>query len=328
MKHASTQTTSLDLLDAMVKIRTVEETIAARYNEGKMRCPTHLSIGQEAVSAGVGLALRSDDLAVSTHRAHGHYLGKGGNLPRMIAEIYGKESGCSGGLGGSMHLIDRSVGFMGSTAIVGNTIPVGVGLGLSLKLQKGDQVACIFLGDGAVEEGAFYESANFAVLKKLPVLFVCENNLYSVYSPLRVRQPENRRIFELVRAIGLMAEHYDGNDMDLVYQTCSDALAKIRAGEGPVFLEYSTYRWREHCGPNFDNDIGYRTEEEYLEWKARDPILLGAQNLKNKGLLTDEGLATIQQKWQRAADEAFLFAEKSDFPDASILAGLEYAGGK
>lgn len=308
----------------MIKIRTVEETIAARYPEGKMRCPTHLSIGQEAVSAGVGVALLGDDLAVSTHRAHGHYLGKGGDIPRMIAEIYGKRTGCSAGLGGSMHLIDTAVGFMGSTAIVGNTIPIGVGLGLSIQLKKTNQIACVFLGDGAIEEGAFYEAANFAVLRNLPVLFICENNLYSVYSPLRVRQPENRKIHEMVSGIGLSTEHYDGNDADLVFETATNALAKIRSGSGPRFLEYSTYRWREHCGPNFDNDIGYRTEEEYLTWREKDPLKVCIERLKSRGVLTNEELTTMQKKWQGIVDQAFEFAEESDFPDFADLENFQY----
>ena len=263
---------SLALYRSMLLVRLAEEEIAARYHEGKMRCPTHLSIGQEAVAAATGAALRNTDLAVSTHRAHAHYLGKGGELKSMIAEIYGKSAGCSKGRGGSMHLVDLRVGFMGSTAIVGNSIPVGVGLGLSLQLQKKDDIAVVFLGDAAVEEGVFYESANFAVLKKLPVLFICENNLYSVYSPLAVRQPEGRVIHKMVQALGMPGADGDGNDVLECYAKISESVKRIRQGEGPEFLEFYTYRWREHCGPNYDNDIGYRTEAEFLEWKAKDPL--------------------------------------------------------
>ena len=171
---------AVEILKRMKTIRLVEETIAEKYNEWNMRCPTHLCTGQEAVAAACGLALRKDDYAVGGHRAHGHYIGKGGDLNKMIAEIYGKSSGCSSGKGGSMHLIDQSVGFMGCTGIVGGTIPVGVGLGLAVQLQASDQLSCIFFGDGATEEGVFYESINFALLRSLPVLFICENNFYSV----------------------------------------------------------------------------------------------------------------------------------------------------
>jgi len=305
------------LLFRMKRIRHVEEEIARRYGEEKMRCPTHLSIGQEAVAAGVGLALRRDDFAVSTHRAHAHYLGKGGDLRAMIAEIYGKATGCSRGRGGSMHLIDLAVGFEGSTAIVASSIPVGVGLALSAQLHGTDQLCCIFLGDGAVEEGVFYESANFAAVRRLPVLFLCENNLYSVYSPLSVRQPEGRKIHDMVGAIGLETAHGDGNDADEVYCTVAEAIRGIREGGGPRFLEFSTYRWREHCGPNYDNDIGYRTEEEFIEWKARDPIPRYERRLLAAALLSQSEVAAMQLTIEREVEDAFAFADASPFPDPS-----------
>ena len=163
-----------DLLYQMLRIRLIEEAIAERYPEQKMRTPTHLSIGQEAVPAAISQCLNKTDYAVSTHRGHAHYFGKGGDLNAMIAELHGKVTGCSRGRGGSMHLIDESVGFMGSTAIVGNTIPIGIGLGLSAKLDAKGQISCIFLGDGAIEEGVFFESLNIAVVQKLPVMFICE----------------------------------------------------------------------------------------------------------------------------------------------------------
>ena len=304
-----------DIYYRMKKIRMVEETIAAKYSEWKMRCPTHLSIGQESVAAVAGSLLNHDDFAVSTHRSHAHYLGKGGDLKRMVAEIYGKSTGCCGGKGGSMHLIDTSVGFMGSTAIVANSIPVGVGLGLSIKLHGTKQTSCVFLGDAAVEEGAFYESVNFAVLKKLPILFVCENNLYSVYSPLSVRQPEGRKIHEMVRAIGITSECGDGNNPFEVFTMLKKSIENIRQGSGPVFLEFSTYRWREHCGPGFDNKIGYRTEEEFLSWKAKDPIVFFENSLKEKKQIMDNDIKTIEKKIQSELIKAFEFAESSPFPE-------------
>lgn len=306
---------TIEILRKMKLIRAVEEAIAARYKEWKMRCPTHLCTGQEAISAAAGTALRKDDFVVSTHRAHGHYLAKGGDLNKMIAEIYGKASGCSSGKGGSMHLIDLSVNFMGSTAIVGGTIPVGVGLGLSIALRGSDQVSCVFFGDAAVEEGVFYESVNFAVLKKLPVLFICENNLYSVYSPLGVRQPKGRSITEMVRAIGCPSEEADGNDATEVYQKIDLALEAVRRQEHPYFLEFSTYRWREHCGPNFDNDIGYRTEEEYLFWRKKDPICLLESSLLEQSLLSRQEIEKMQEDIEGMVDAAFDFAEKSPFPE-------------
>jgi pyruvate dehydrogenase E1 component alpha subunit len=301
----------------MKRIRIVEEMIAERYPEGKMRCPTHLSVGQEAVAAGVGLALRRDDLAVSGHRAHAHYLAKGGSLPAMIAEIYGKVTGCARGKGGSMHLVDESTGFMGSTAIVGGTVPVGIGLAYGMKLRRRDQVSCVFLGDAVVEAGVFFESVNFAALKNLPVLFVCENNLYSVYSPLHVRQPRGRAIHRMVSGLGVRSEHGDGNDVIAVHEAASIAVSEIRSGGGPRFLEFSTYRWREHCGPLFDNDLGYRSEEEFLEWKAKEPIGRLEAVMLACGEITRDEIAKLHSDLEHEAKSAFEFAEASPFPDPS-----------
>jgi len=307
---------AVDLLKQMMRIRLIEEAIASRYAvDSKMRCPTHLCIGQEAVAAAVGLALRKDDLMVSAHRAHGHYLAKGGDLQAMLAEIYGKVTGCSKGKGGSMHLVDRRVGFMGSTAIVGGTIPVGVGLGLSIKLKHTDQVSCVYLGDGATEEGVFYESVNFAVLKQLPVLFICENNLYSVYSPLKVRQPEGRSISSMVDALGCSSACGDGNNVQEVYTMVNSAIKRIRLGEGPEFLEFATYRWLEHCGPHYDNNIGYRTEEEFLAWKEKDPLRLQEEELVARGTMSTEDIDEMKRLLTLEVEEAFIFAEASDFPE-------------
>ena len=308
------KTVASKLLYSMKRIRFVEETIAKRYSEWKMRCPVHLCTGQEAVPAAVGQVLRKDDFIVSSHRAHGHYLAKGGNLDKMIAEIYGKATGCSHGKGGSMHLSDTDVNFMGSTAIVAGTIPVGVGLGLSIELNKTDQISCVFFGDAAIEEGVFYESINFAVLKKLPVLFICENNFYSVYSPLKVRQPEGREIFDMVRAIGCPSEQGDGNNVLEVYKKVSPAASLIRNGNGPHFFEFKTYRWREHCGHNFDNDLGYRTQEEYMSWRKKDPISLLESYMLEKSLISQKDIDQMHKRISQEVNKAFEFAEESPFP--------------
>jgi pyruvate dehydrogenase E1 component alpha subunit len=305
----------LELLRQMLRIRTVEERIALRYPEGKMRCPTHLSIGQEAVAAAVSQCLEPSDFAVSTHRGHAHYLAKGGNLKAMIAEIYGKATGCSGGKGGSMHLIDLSVGFMGTTAIVGNSIPVGVGLALSAQLKHTDQISCIFIGDGAVEEGVFYESVNFAVLKNLPVLFICENNLYSVYSPLSVRQPPGRQIAAMVAGMGAKVATGDGNKVLECFKIIQSAVESIRMGSGPWFLEFFTYRWREHCGHEYDNHLGYRTQEEFEEWLKRDPITTFESELLRQYPILGGEITKMRSTLEQEVDEAFYFAENSPFPD-------------
>jgi len=297
-----------ELQRSMLRIRLVEESIANKYSEQKMRCPTHLSIGQEAIAVGVCSNLTNEDQVLSTHRAHAHYLAKGGCLNSMLAEIYGKVTGCSKGMGGSMHLIDKSVGFMGSTAIVGNTIPVAVGSALAMKIKNKRSLSCVFFGDGATEEGVFYESINFAIVRNLPVLFICENNLYSVYSGLEVRQPKERRIFEMVRASGIEANHGDGNNVLEVSSFVKEARDKILLGQGPQFLEFDTYRWREHCGPNYDNDIGYREEKEFLEWKKKDPLKDVFEN-KDVGLVKG-----FFNKFNAEILQAHNFADNSEFP--------------
>jgi len=292
----------------------VEERIAELYIEQEMRCPVHLCTGQEASEAGACVALELHDYVVSGHRSHGHYLAKGGDLKAMMAEIYGKETGCSGGKGGSMHLIDLRVGFLGSAPIVGSTIPIGVGASFSsVRLGEG-RVTMVFLGDGATETGVFHESLNFAVLHHLPVVFVCENNMYSVYSPMNVRQPQDRSIVEMVRAYGIEGHQADGNDVEVVYQLSKHAVDKARSGGGPTFLEFITYRWREHCGPNFDNDIGYRTAEEYRVWREKDPVERHRKTLLDAGVVLMEELDAFEQELSAQMDEAVAFAKSSPFP--------------
>ena len=205
-----------------------------------------------------------------------------------------------------MHLIDKSVGFLGSTAIVGNTIPIAVGLALSVKIKKIKKISCVFFGDGAIEEGAFYESINFAIIHKLPVLFICENNFYSVYSGLEVRQPKGRKIHEMVNAIGIETSYGDGNNVEEVAEQVKVSKDNILKGNGPQFIEFETYRWREHCGPNYDNDLGYRDEEEFRQWKKRDPL---------KQLIQDEDLYKFKSiEIKKEIEEAYKFAEDSPFP--------------
>jgi TPP-dependent pyruvate/acetoin dehydrogenase alpha subunit len=304
----------LPLYRSMKYIRAVEEEIAKRYPEGKMRCPTHLSIGQESVPGIFSLLVRQDDFCVSTHRGHAHYLAKGGSLEGMLAEIYGKQTGCSKGKGGSMHLADLTVNFMGTSAIVGNSIPVGVGLGLSAKLRKSDQISCVFLGDGSVEEGVFYESVNFAAVRNLPVVFICENNRYSVYSGLSVRQPHGRVIAEMVEAMGVCTFSSKGENLQHTYDNMAQAMSDARSGKGPQFLEVSTYRWREHCGCNFDNHIGYREEAEYKEWFSKDPLNRLESYLRISKTPATANVDSIIQQIQTQIEVAFSRAEEAPFP--------------
>lgn len=297
---------SLDLYREVLRIRLIEEAIAERYREQKMRCPVHLSIGQEAVAVGVCKAALHSDYLISNHRAHAHYLAKGGSLKAMIAEIYGKKDGCCGGRGGSMHLVDRSVGMLGSTPIVGGSLPVALGLAFATQLKKENHVTIVFFGEGSTEEGVFGECLNFAALRKLPVLFVCENNLYSVYSPLNVRQPSERDRVAIARAHGIQSQVGNGNDVEEVYQMGKEAIDSIREGKGPIFLEFDTYRHREHCGPFYDNHIGYRTEEEFQTWEKKCPLKHPRFSQHETEVIRSEILLEIK--------EAFEFAEKSPFP--------------
>jgi TPP-dependent pyruvate/acetoin dehydrogenase alpha subunit len=304
------------LLSGMLRIRRIEEAIADRYAEQEMRCPTHLCIGQEAIAVGVCDVLSRSDKVFSNHRAHGHYLAKGGDLNAMIAELYGKSSGCCGGRGGSMHLIDIDAGFMGATPIVGGTVPIAVGSAWASKLSKRNDVTVVFFGDGCFEEGVIHESMNFAALHKLPIVFVCENNDFSVYTPLELRQP-SRPINGIAAAHGLSALTGDGNDVDAVHDLAGEAVEGARAGYGPQFLELSTFRWREHCGPNFDHELNYRTAENIRVGLAGCPIERLKAVMTEQGLDVKSILESIESQLREEIVAAFSFANQSRPPQPS-----------
>jgi len=309
-----------DLFYRMHRIRRVEETIAERYADQEMRCPVHLSIGQEAIAVGVCSSVRPTDYVMSTHRAHAHYLAKGGDLNSLMAELYGRVTGCSQGKGGSMHLMDLSAGFLGATPIVASSIPIAVGAAFGSIMQGNPRVVVSFFGEAATEEGVFAESLNFAVLKKLPVIFVCENNLYSVYSPLEVRQPLERDLLLIAKGHGAETCRGDGNDVSEVFQLASQAVARAVRGDGPTVMELTTYRWREHVGPDYDNHLGYRTEAEFLNWKAQDPLEKAKLYLLNKGSLTEDQVQDMERRVAREIDEAVSFAIESPYPPVEHLA--------
>src|SRR5438874_4128576 len=259
------------LYRALYRIRRLEESIAPVYPSDKIKSPVHLSIGQEAVSVGVCEALAPQDIVFGTYRGHALYLAKGGDLKRMSAELYGKATGCTKGKGGSMHLIAPDHGMMGASAVVGTTIANAVGYAYALRYSRRNSIVASFFGDGATEEGVFAESLNFAVLKRLPILFVCENNGYAIHTHQSRRQG-TPAICKRARAHGLPAERIPGNDILLVCQRAREIVARIRAGQGPWFLEIMTYRWKEHVGPSEDYQLGFRTEEEAAPWMASDPV--------------------------------------------------------
>jgi TPP-dependent pyruvate/acetoin dehydrogenase alpha subunit len=316
--------TPLSLFSKMLFIRKVEEVIVERYKEQEMRCPVHLSIGQESAAVGVCAALERGDRVFSTHRCHAHYLAKGGDLKRMLAEIYGKAAGCCRGRGGSMHLFDDEVNFMASVPIVGSAIPLAVGSALSSKIDRDEAVSLVFLGDGSLEEGVFHESANFASLNRLPVIFACENNLYSVYTHIKERQPD-RPIGRLADAHGMVSIDVNGDDVMEVFEAASKAISHARSARGPVFLNISTYRWREHCGPNYDNHIGYRSEAEFEEWSHRDAIARLRARLINDGIMSDESEAQMLFEFDSEIEEAIHFAKYSPLPIPSEASRYVYA---
>jgi TPP-dependent pyruvate/acetoin dehydrogenase alpha subunit len=270
------------LYRALYRIRRLEEEVGRVYATDRIKSPVHLSIGQEAVSVGICEALRPEDVVFGTYRGHALYLAKGGDLNAMVAELYGKASGCTGGMGGSMHLIDPGAGVMGMSAVVGTTIANAAGYAYALKTRRSDAVVVSFFGDGATEEGVFAETLNFAVLKKLPVLFVCENNGYAIHTPQSRRQG-SPNICARAEAHGVPAERLNGNDVVGLHRRAEQILGRLRTGEGPHFLEVVTYRWREHVGPGGDYQLGYRSLSECEPWVAADPVRHLADRVRPTG---------------------------------------------
>jgi TPP-dependent pyruvate/acetoin dehydrogenase alpha subunit len=309
----------VSLYRTMLKIRITEEILAELYKEQEMRTPTHFSIGQEAVATGVCETLDIRDVVYSGHRSHAQYLAKGGGLEGLVAELYGKESGASRGRGGSVHLTAREVGYIASTAILGETIAVAVGSALAFKMDKERRVAVCFFGDGSVDEGICAESLNFASLHKLPVIFVCENNMYSTQTPMSDRIPAGATIFERAGAFLMRSMSVDGYDVRAVYESAQQARELCLAGDGPVFLECSTYRWREHVGPYEDHELGYRTKEELDSWKARDPIVVVGETLVATGICSQTDLDGWKQEIESEVSAAAAMAKTAPFPDVSDL---------
>jgi TPP-dependent pyruvate/acetoin dehydrogenase alpha subunit len=309
-------------------IRLVEEMIARRYGGAgdvqDMRCPIHLSSGQEGAAVGVCDVLEDSDLLFSTHRCHAHYLAKGGALQPMLDEIHGKASGCVGGRGGSMHLMDESVGMFASVPIVSSAIPLAAGAALTFALDGLPHIAAAFFGDAAIEGGVWHETANFARMQNLPILFVCENNLYSIFTPLRRRQPDDN-LGRLAAAFGIPALRADGNDVEVVRANARAAVDHIRQGNGPVFLQIDTYRYREHCGPNDDDHIGYRPDGELAAWRRHDPVTSYRDTLLARGIITDADVQALQQAQTAALVSGFAAALAAPLPEAHTAGDFVYA---
>lgn len=312
---------ALHLLRSMIRIRRLEDKCAELYSAMKIRGFLHLYDGEEAVAVGVLEALTRDDAIVATYREHGHALIRGVSAGCILAEMYGKQEGCSRGRGGSMHLFDDKTRFYGGNAIVGGGLPIAVGLALADKMQNRPNVTCCFFGDGAVAEGEFHESLNIASLWKLPVLFVCENNLYAMGTALKYTQA----VMDLARkasSYDIPSNAVDGMDVLAVEAAAKQAVEAVRAGEGPYFLECRTYRFRAHS--MFDAEL-YRTKAEVEEWKKRCPIAMFTQTLKSRGLLSEADLEEIERDVDREIREAVAFAEACTWEPVEDLTRFVYS---
>ena len=309
---------------AMLRIRRIEEEIERRYHQDQMKTPIHLVIGQEAAAVGCCTALRTTDLVYTSHRTHGAYLAKGGDLGRMLCEMHCRINGCVGSRGGSMHLIDKSVGMAGTSAIVGGAVPIATGAALAAKMKRDDRVVVVFLGDATTEEGVTAESLNFAALKKLPVIFFCENNFYSVQSPLATRQPQ-RDLRRWAEAHGMPAISADGVNVLAVYDAVSSAVSRARAGEGPTFVEVPVYRFRAHGGAGDDSKTGYRAEAERIAWEAVDPLHLFGEYLTRSGKLDANVVQKLEAEIAAEIAAAFELALASPNPVEDDLYRHVYA---
>lgn len=307
----------LELYRVMFRIRVAEESIAELLLKNEIRCPTHLYTGQEAIAAGVCAVLTKEDYIFGGHRSHGHYLAKGGDLRALMAELYGKISGCARGRGGSMHLIAPEVGLLGTVPLVAATIPIAVGAALASRLRGEQRVSVAFFGDGATEEGHFHESLNLAAVYRLPVIFVCENNLYSSHMHITERRAKDN-IYKSAEAHGMSGVSLDGNEVGIVYRTTVTAVEHARSGKGPTLLECRTYRWRGHVGPAMDMDVGVQRKDELKDWLPKDPLARAKSQLLDKGTASAE-IDQLEDDVMREVQAAIQFARQSSYPHRDEL---------
>jgi pyruvate dehydrogenase E1 component alpha subunit len=309
------------LYKTMLRIRLCEESFVEPILRGDVKCPCHLCSGQEAIATGVCAALDEKDYIFGNHRSHGHYLAKGGEMQALVAEIYGKETGCSRGRGGSMHVIAPEKGMLGATPIVGGTIPLAVGTALASKIRNDNRVTVSFFGDGASGEGVLYESLNFASLKKLPVIFACENNFYSTHMPIKECRLKDK-VFEIALPFCIKSYHVDGNDVLQVYEITKNAVDLCRNRKGPVFIEFLTYRLRGHVGPD-DNIQGthadIRSKDEIEKWKRKDPLKRFEKTLLKLKILSRKYIDEIKKEIESEVNNAHDFTKNSPYPEEGEL---------
>ena len=307
----------------MLRTRRVELRIDALYLDDNMKTPIHTYIGQEAIAAGVCAHLKKNDPMFTTYRSHGQYLSKGGDLNAIIAELHCKATGCSGGYGGSMHVIDVAAGHYGSSAIVASTVPIATGMALAQKMKKTGAITTVFFGDGATDEGVFYESVNFAMLKQLPILYVLEDNGWAVCSPTTARHA-GENVYHRVDPELMFTRTVDGNDVLAVYQVAHEAMEHIRATGRPALIECDTYRTRPHNGSGYDFKLGFREEAEVRAWEEKDPIPAFESVLIEFGAMSRDDMNALLAEIEAEVDDAFVYAESSPLPDTSKLLANVY----
>lgn len=313
--------TLLKALRTMYLIRFFEEKAEELYMQGLVHGTMHLSVGQEATATGAIFALNPEDYIVSTHRGHGHCIAKGADVKLMMAEFLGKETGYCRGRGGSMHIADLKAGNLGANGVVGSGIPIAVGAGLAIKLQRENRVVLCFFGDGAANTGAFHESLNMAAIWRLPVIFLCENNFYAMSTPVSRAFPiEN--IADRASAYGIPGVVVDGNDFFAVYEATKSAAERARQGEGPTLIECKTYRWKGHSRSDPQR---YRSREEIEAWKRKDPIARFKEVLILKGVITEKEALEIEEEAKKAIEEAVRFALESPEPSPVNIEQEVYA---
>ena len=285
-------------------IRSIELVISEKYEEQIFRCPVHLSIGQEAIAVGVSMHLTVNDKVVSTHRSHAHYIAKGGDVFRMLSELIGSPLGCCKGRGGSMHIFDNSVGFMASVPIVGSSLPIAIGLALAEKNLNSKNLVVAFIGDAALETGAFYESLNLAALKELPLLIVLEDNGYSTFSNKSVRWPASKNVRETIQGMGVSYLHGNGDDVEEIYKNVSNIITRVRSNN-PILIHLETFRRYEHCGPNLDDKLGYRSKTEIESYLERDPLKILGHKLVDSGVVSKKILKDLVDQINDYVQESF-----------------------
>lgn len=286
-------------------IRSVELLISEKYDTQIFRCPVHLSIGQEAIAVGVSINLQLEDKVVSTHRSHAHYIAKGGDLFSMLSELIGSPLGCCKGRGGSMHIFDKSVGFMASVPIVGSSLPIAVGIALAEKQLNSENIVVAYVGDAALETGAFYESLNLAALKNLPILIVLEDNGYSTYSNKEVRWPDNKNVRVTIEGMGINYYSGSGDDVDEINTQVSEVIHNVRNNK-PSLVHLDTFRRYEHCGPSLDDNLGYRKSEEITSYIKRDPIEILGNKMINLEIISKTLLEDLANKVNCYVEDTFI----------------------